>query len=208
VLSIFVNAIKARTELPVYYSQDLGNKVRHIYLPTEKIREEISDRDWSYQDTPLKSKHDLNIYVLTHNKEEIEREIRGFKMNFALFLARKMEQIYSGDIQVSDPEVRKTVNNVRINTSFTPFCEAIVNQIIAVFKAPTSKGFTSSRAYYRKYLMELIARRKSLQTNCAHSITAVIQQSTSRTVDVNAFSTYIFSLLVEFSKNEITNLIN
>jgi hypothetical protein len=129
-------------------------------------------------------------------------------MNFSLFLARKMEQIYSGDIQVSDPEVRKTVNNIRINTSFTPFCEAVVSQIITFFKMPTSKGFTSSRTYYRKYLMELLARRKSLQATSMASIAAVLQQNTSRTVDVNAFTTYIFSLLAEFSKIEITNLIN
>lgn len=207
VLAIFVNAIKSRTELPVYYSQNLGNKVRHIYLPTEKIREEISDRDWSYQDTPLKSKHDLNIYILTHNKEEVEREIRGFKINLALFLARKMELIYSNDLSVN-PEVKKTVSNIRINTSFTPLCEGFVNGLMAAFRAPVSKGFTSSRPYYRKYLMELLAKRKSIQAACVPNTALLLQQNTSRTVDVNAFMDYLFSLVAEFTKIEISNLIN
>jgi hypothetical protein len=208
VLAIFVNAIKSRTTLPVYYSKDLGNKVRHIYIPAEKIREEISDRDWSYQDTPLKSKHDLNIYILTHNKEEIEREIRGFKLNLSLFLARKMEQIYSGDIQVSDPEVKKTISNIRINTSFTPFCEGVVSNTLNFFKTPTSKGFTNSRSYYRKYLMELLVKRKSLQLSSMNAISVLLTQNTSRTVDMTIFTNYIFSLVAEFVKLEIASLIN
>lgn len=208
VLSIFMTAIKSRTQLPVYYSQDLGNKIRHIYLPSEKIREEISDRDWSYQDTPLKSKHDLNIYLLTHNKEEIEREIRGFKLNLSLFLARRMEAVYSGDIQISDLEVKKTISNIRMNTSFTPFCESVVGYILNSFRAPVSSDFASSRIYYRKYLMELLTKRKNVLTSCQPNMTAFLQQNTSRTVDVPVFMSYIFTLVAEFSKLEIQNLIN
>lgn len=208
VLGIFVAAIRSRTELPVYYSQDLGNKIRHIYLPTEKIREEISDREWSYQDTPLKSKHDLNVYILTHNKEEVEREIRGFKLNLALFLARRMEAIYSDDVPVSDPEVKKTISNIRMNTSFTPFCENIATYIMNGFRAPLSKGFTNSRSFYRKYLMELLGKRKSVLASCQPNLQALLTTNTSRTVDTDAFMNYTFTLVAEFCKQEIAKLIN
>lgn len=208
VLGIFMAAIKSRTELPVYYSQDLGNKIRHIYLPSEKMREEISAREWSYQDTPLKSKHDLNIYILTHNKEEVEREVRGFRLNLALFLARRMEAVYSGDVQITDPEVKKTISNIRMNTSFTPFCESTAGYILNSFRAPPSNGFANSRTYYRKYLMELLTKRKSVLTSCQPNMNALLQQNTSRTVDTDAFVNYVFTLVAEFAKLEIQKLIN
>lgn len=208
VLSLFVTSIKSRTTLPVYYSQDLGNKIRHIYLPSEKIRDGISDRDWSYQDTPLKSKHDLNIYILTHNKEEVEREVRGFRVNLALFLARRMEAVFSGDSQISDQEVKKTISNIRMNTSFTPFCESLAGFVLNSFRAPASNGFANSRAYYRKYLMELLMKRKDVLTSCQLNIGNLLQQNTSRSVDTPAFVKYIFTLVAEFAKLEISNLIN
>jgi hypothetical protein len=207
ILSIFMKSIESKTTLPVYYAQDLGNKIRHMYLPVEKIRDEISDRDWSYQDSPLKSKHDFNIYILTHNREELEREIKGFRLNLALFLARKMEGVFSNDIQVSD-DVKKTISNIRMNTSFTPLCESISAHIINVFRAPSSKGFTTSKSYYRKYIMEILAQRKTLHTASFATLCQVITQSSSRLFDNNAFVSYIFSLVAEFAKLEAKGLIN
>lgn len=207
ILLIFVNAIKSRTTLPVYYAQDLGNKIRHMYLPVEKIRDEISDRDWSYQDSPLKSKHDFNIYILTHNREELEREIKGFRLNLSLFLARKMEGVFSGDVQVSD-DVKKTISNIRMNTSFTPLCESISSHIINYFRAPSSKGFTTSKSYYRKYIMEILAQRKALQSASFATLCQVITQSSSRSFDNNALISYIFSIVAEFAKLEAKSLIN
>lgn len=213
ILTLFINAIKSRTELPVYYAIDLGNKIRHMYLPTEKIRDEINDRDWSYQDSPLKSKNDFDVYILTHNKEEVEREIKGFKLNLSLFLARRMEAIFSGDLALPhlgglDQEIKKTISNIRMNTSFTPFCEQLASHIVSAFRAPPSKGFTSSRTYYRKYIMELLSKRKATQTSCQASLATIISQNTSRTVDTGTFVNYIFTLVTEFVKLEATKLIN
>jgi hypothetical protein len=208
ILLLFINSIKSRTQLPVYYAIDLGNKIRHMYLPSEKIRDEISDRDWSYQDSPLKSKNDFDVFILTHNKDEVEREVKGFKLNLALFLARRMEAIFSGDVSVSDPEVKKTIGNIRMNTSFTPFCEALADNILASFRSPNSKGFTNSKTYYRRYIMELLSTRKGLQAACHGNLAGVIGKFTSRTVDTASFVKYIFQLLSEFSKLEVTKLIN
>lgn len=208
VLALFVNSIKSRTDLPVYYAQDLGNKMRHMYLPFEKMREQVSDRDWSYQDTPLKSKSDLHLYLLSHNKEEIEREVRGFKVNLALFLARRMESVYSGEFACQDAETKKTINNIRMNTSFTPFCESIATYIMNSFRPPQSIGFLTSRSYYRKYLMEILVKRKAIMHACQPNLIAILQQNTSRTVDMAAFVNYIFTLVTEFAKLEASRLIN
>src|SRR5258708_31572739 len=208
VLAIFLSAISARTSLPVYYSQNLGNKMRHIYLPSEKIKMDVSNREWSYQDTPLKSKEDLNVYLLSNNKEEIEREIKGFKLNLGLFLARRMEAVYSGNIQVSDTEIKKTIFNIRLNTSFTPFCEQVVESILGFYRAPTSNGFTNSRSYYRKYLMDLLVKRKGILVNSSQSIEGLLVENTSRTFVSATFVNHIFTLVTEFTKQEIANLIN
>lgn len=208
VLNIFMSAIKSKTELPVYYAQDLGNKLRHIYIPTEKIREEILDREWSYQDTPLKSKNDLNVYTLNQNKDEVEREIKGFRVNLSLFLARRMESIFNGDAQISDPEIKKTINNIRMNTSYTPFCESVSTCILNSFRAPPSVHVMNSKIYYKKYLMDLLTKRKQMAVSAETNLTAFLQQNTSRTVDAPAFVSYIFALVAEFAKNEATKLIN
>ena len=207
VLGIFVASIKSKTDLPVYYSQDLANKVRHIYIPSEKMREEMSNRDWSYQDTPLKSKHDLNIYLLMNNKDELTRDVRGFKLNLALFVAKKMEAVYN-NAQTVDPEIKKTINNMRMNISFTPFCEAAVSHILSGFRFPEVTTFTSSSAYYRKYLMELLTKRKTILSATKGTLQSLLQDNTSRTVNIDMMVNYIFSLVTEFTKLEISKLIN
>ena len=207
VLSIFVNALQSKTQLPVYYAQDLGNRLRHIYSPNEKIRNEISNREWSYQDTPLRSKDDLNVFLLNSNKDEVERETRGFKLNFSMFLARDMEDIFVGNKSATD-EIKKTINNIKMNTPLTTFCDKVAECILGAFRSPPITGFPNSRSYYRKYLMEMLSKRKQTMATSQMNILAHITENTSRTVNTNAFISYIFSVLSEFTKQEITGLIS
>src|ERR1700722_16217018 len=53
ILAMFVNSLKSRTKLEVLYAPDLAksNRLRHIYIPHEEIKEEILHREASYQDT-------------------------------------------------------------------------------------------------------------------------------------------------------------
>ena len=207
ILTVFVNAIKSKTDLPVYYAQELGNKLRHIYLPSEKIRQEVIDREWSYQDTPLKSQEDLNIFYLNCNKDEIERDIKVFSVNFALFIANRFEDIIQGNVIV-EPEIKKTINNVRMNTPFSMFSTTIASYVMTAFRAPPSKGFTSSRQYYRKYVMEFLLKRKQISASCAINLEVGLKQFTSRQVDVQAFNAYIATLATEFAKSELKKIRN
>jgi len=207
ILALFINTIKSKTEIPVYYAQDLGNKLRHIYLPSEKVRREVLDREWSYQDTPLKTQEDLNIFYLNHNKEEIEREVKAFSINLALYLANKFEAVYQGNSSV-DPEIQKTTKNIRMNTPFIQFTNNISSHVMNSFRAPSSKGFTSSRVYYRKYLMEFLLKRKQIAASCAPHLQQLLAQNTSRQVDIAAFNVYVFSVVAEFAKNELKKIIN
>jgi hypothetical protein len=206
VLGIFVNAIKSRTEIPVYYAIDLGNKLKHLYVPSEEVRKEVSDRDWSYQDSPLKSKDDLNVFILANNKEEIERDVAVFKANLSLHLATSLDDVFNNNVSV-DPEIKKTIKNIRMNTPFITFCTALVNAVLNYYRAPVSLGFLSSRKYYRKYLMEFLSKRKAITTSCQGNLNNLYTQWSSRTIDNTAFTAYIFSLINAFTKTEIKKLI-
>ncbi len=207
ILTLFVNAIQSRTNIPVHYAQDLGNRLRHMYLPSEKVRREVLDREWSYQDTPLKTQEELNIFYLSHNKDEIEREVKAFNINLSNFLANRLEAIFHGDISV-DPEVQRTIKNLRMNTPFVVFSNTAAAYVMNSFRAPQSKGFTSSRNYYRKYLMEFLLKRKQMATSCAPQLQNLLTQNTSRQVDIPAFNAYIFSVVTEFAKSELKKIIN
>lgn len=207
ILSLFIAAIKQKSNLPVYYSPDLGNRLRHIYIPQEKIHEELSDRDLSYQDAPLKRKQDINVFMFSNSKEEVEREVRGFNVNLSNFLARKLEQIYSGYLSVND-EVRKIVSNIRMNTQFTTFCDQLVHQLLGVFRAPSSTSFTSSKLYYRQYLREILIKRKQMFFSAQKTLTEFIAQNTSRKIDANVFIEYVMSILVEFTKLEARKMVS
>lgn len=207
VLKLFTDSIKARTNLEVIYAPDPNNKLRHIYLPAEKINEDIMDREKSYQDTPLKSRYDLYAILLNFNRDEVERELKGFNVNLSLFMARRFEDIYSGGVSVS-PEVKKMVNNIRMNTSFTPLCDKIVNHIVASFARPPSNEHSHSGTYYRKYLREFLINRKKIMSSAQTNINAIVAQHSSRQIEGNAFVEYMFSIAVEFAKNEIKRCIN
>jgi len=207
VLSLFMDAIKAKTNLPVFYAPDLGNRLKHLYLPFEPIREKINDRQLSYQDTPLKTKYDFYVYVLNYSKAEVDREIRGFISNFGVFLARHMEDIYNGNRSV-DPEIKKIISNIRMNTSFTPICEYIAHSLVSVFRAPNSKYFTSSKEYYRRFIKDFLRNRIGLIASCTTSIRDNLTQYTSRTVDMTLMNKYLSSAISEFIKSEAKRLIN
>jgi hypothetical protein len=210
ILSVFVDTLSKRTSLNVYYGPELGNKTRHMYLPNEEIRNQIQEKEWSYQDTPLKSKNDLNTFYLSHNEEEIRKEIRGVNINLALYLARKLEDIYTGNIIVDQP-IKKAVYNVRMNTAFMPFTEAVANYVINAFKAPLTTGIMSSKVYYRKFLLDFIKQRKTTQSHAVASINNAITQHSSRQFtgdECKVFVDYLFSLIIRFCKEEAAGLFN
>jgi hypothetical protein len=207
VLSVFINAIKSRTELAVYYTAELGNKIRHIYIPAEEMRDKIIDREWSYQDTPLKSKHDLNISALNINKEEVEREIRGFKINLALFIARRMEEVASGAKSI-DPEFKRIISNIKMNISYTPFCEQLSTFILTAYRAPVSVTYTDSKIYYRKYLMDLLKNRAKILITCLPNLQTLFANNMSRPLDATKFTEYLFSIVIEFTRLEIKKTIS
>lgn len=205
ILSVFIDAISKRTSLSVHYSPDLGNKTRHMYLPNEAIRNSIQEKEWSYQDTPLKSKNDLNTFYLSHNEDEIRKEIKGLPINLAIFLARNFEDIFTGNIIV-EQAIKKAVYNIRMNTAFMSFTELVASYAINSFRSPSTLGIMSSKVYYKKFLIDFIKNRKTTQGYAVGNINTAIATYSSRTVDNKVFIDYIFGLIIKFCKSEAANL--
>lgn len=208
ILELFLSALKRRTSLPVYYAPDLvnSNKLKSLYMPKENIRRDILDREWSYQDTPLQSTDEMNICYLNILKEEVERETFAFRTNLELYMAEQMEAVYAGTVSV-DAEIKKTIRNIRMHTSFIGLGQCLVQIILAAFLQPSSEECFSHKAYYQKYLRTLLLERHNIAMITEPNISFQITQSASRLCDVKLFTGYIFTLLTSFIKSELKTLV-
>jgi hypothetical protein len=56
--------------------------------------------------------------------------------------------------------------------------------------------------------MELLMKRKQMMTSSTGHINQLLQTNTSRTLDTAAFVEYVFTLVAEFAKLEVTKMIN
>jgi hypothetical protein len=204
ILKSFIDALKSRTSLPVYYSPDLGNKMKHMYLPNEKIREDISDRDWSYQDTPLITKNELNAFLYHNNKEELNREINGFKINFDSFLSRKMQDIYHKNIIVND-ELRKIIVGIKLHTSFADVSLKITKIIMQYIE---KSEIYNSQLFYKKYLLNLLRDKKTVFNSSKEEINETMEHYISKPTDCDVFINFLKTSLSDFVKSEIIKLIN
>lgn len=202
--AMFVESLQKRTKLPVYHAQELGNKLRSFYLPTEKIRDQISTREWSYQDNPLKSKHEFNTYTLFNSRESIDQEVSGFSVKLQLFLTRKMEDDLTSPGVA--PEIRKTLSNLKINSGIGSVSKLFAPHIVRFFRAPNPRSFTNGKTYYRKYLFEFLTKRKTIFANAKPDLVSVVKTHVSNDFDESGFVNYLSKITAEFVKVEARNL--
>ena len=207
VLKLFIDTVKAKTDLPVYYSPEIGSKSKHMYIPSEEISTKLSDRNRSYQDTPLKSSQDLKCQIFSHHKEEIEKDIKAFEVNLALYLSRELEDEYNSSGH-SNPELYKIISNIRMNSSFSPLCASVVRNIIAAFKTPSSASFATSKDYYRKYLMDFFVSRNKVIGSVKRSLPGVYANFMSREIETEALTKFFSIKMTAFIKKEVSKLIS
>ena len=209
ILDIFMKALRSKTKLEVLYAPELqsSNKLRHIYIPSEKIRDDIQHREMSYQDTVLRSKDDMNIAFLNIQKEEVERDTKVLIAKLELYLANCLSDIYDGVISV-DPEIKKVVRNIRMVVSYSAFSAGLVKAIISNFRMPKSNGIYDNRTYYKKYLREFIMHRKETYVRCKSYIADSAAQFSSTSSNFELLASFVFSLVVKFVKQEIAKGVN
>jgi hypothetical protein len=206
ILKIFIDFLHAKTKLPVYFGPELKNKIKHIYLPNDKIMDGISKREFSYQDTPLRSKDEFDAQILFQNRSEIERYSKLFQNNMAVFMAAKMEQTYkprSNQDLDKLMEIKSILDNVNRNIPFTQFSLMIVQYALASFAVPNTEKANSSREYYRLYLREFFKQRKKILELARPHIISWVNSNTSRALNTNRFADFLSDLIVQYVKNEI-----
>lgn len=195
-LKVFMTALKSKTSLPVHFAPHLGSKVRHFYVPFEKIREEVPERDWTYQDTPLKTNLDFQLHVLTSAaNEDVSRYITLFKTKLVTQMGECFRNVLSNNMQV-DEEITRTISNIRLNHSIDKFNEQITKFIFDRHVFTTPKSFTDPRDCYRKYLMALAFSLKNIRAQQDAHLIMHIDAATSRPVNHKSFCDFLFNKLI------------
>jgi hypothetical protein len=195
-LKVFMKALTSKTSLPVHFAPHLGNKVKHFYVPFEKIREEIPERDWTYQDTPLKTNLDFQLHVLTSaSTEDVNRYINCFKSKLVTQMGECFRNILANNMQ-ADPEIARTISNIRLNHSIDKFNDSVTKLIFDRYSFSVPKMFSDPRDCYRKYLMKLAFSLKAIRAAQEQNIIMHIDAATSRSVNHKAFCDFLFQKLI------------
>lgn len=207
-LQIFKKTLESKTSLPVLFAPQLGQKVRHFYVPFEKIRAEVSERDWTYQDTPLKTNLDFQLHVLASaSNEDITRYINCFKVKLVTHMGERIRNILNNK-QPVNVEIARTISNIRLNSSIDKFNDQIIKFIFDRFIVNVPKTLTDPRDYYRKYLIQLALNLKTIKQAQYANIIAHIDQCTSRSVNHQEFCDFLFDTIKSIIAQELKTIMN
>jgi len=207
-LRVFMTALKSKTNLPIYFAPHLGSKVKHFYVPYEKIREELPERDWTYQDTPLKTNIDLQLHILSSvSYEDVDRYINLFRTKLITRMGEAFRDVLANNVRV-DAEISKTMHNIRLNNSSVDrFNGAIAKMIFDRFVFNTQE-LKDPKECYKKYLMQLALNLKTIQQAQYSNLVVHIDQATSRSVNHKIFIDYIFrAVILDCIKQELKSLV-
>lgn len=195
-INIFTKALTGKTSIPVHFAPKLGNKVRHFYVPFEKIREEIPEKDWSYQDTPLKTSLDYQMHIIASaSNEDFNRYTSLLRDRLTSVLSEFFRKSFNNSIVV-EKEMQTAFNNIRLNGSVSTFNQSFVKNLLDCFHHAQSSMVEPEEAF-RKYLLALISQLKTVQANASGNLTAIIQNSTSRNINCVALSTFLIDTVIK-----------
>ena len=194
-LKIFMNAIKSKTSLPVYFAPTLGSKVKHFYVPFEKVRAEMPERDWTYQDTPIKNSLDFKLHTLaSSSNEDFNRYVNCFKSKLITHMGEYFRNVLNNSIKV-DSEIAKTIANIRLNFSIDKFNEQLIKLIFDRAQYNYSNN-NNPREAYHKSLIQMALTLKNIRSAQEQNINNHIDSATSRKVDHKAFCDFLFQKVI------------
>lgn len=218
IIKTFMDVLTEKSKLPVYYGPDLAAKTKHIHIPNE-ISREIKDRkklyqdaipyrEKSYQDTPLRTKCELDALILTHNQTEMEKTIIQIHNNFSRFIASKFEDIeYGNNSGPVDPDMKKMVASFKLSGPFTLVGETIFSALFAGFIPPCTMEHFSIRSFKMAYLKSMLKMRESLINGNKAKIDLVVKTHSSRVYSIDNFTKYLIQIMLDFAKKELKDLI-
>lgn len=207
-VDIFKKALASKTSLPVHFAPQMGNKIRHFYVPYENIRNDVAEKDWSYQDHPLKTNLDFNMNNMS-STEDVTRYINAFRSKLLTILGERFRLILTNRVGVNE-EIARTISNIRLNIgTTTSFSEQILEHAVPRNISITTGITDDPRNHYRRYLVQLISGIKAIQKNNHDHFINLVKQSTSREVNCKVFSDFIFNDLIKTAVlQELKSLIN
>lgn len=204
ILKVFTDTLSKKSGLEVHYGPKLGNKTRHLYIPNEKLSAQILRREWTYQDTALRTKYELDAYVLTNSQTETDKLAARIQSNLTFYLTSKFEDIDNGDVAKASPELRKTISNFALATTYASVAEGIVQNLFSSFRKPNITEYHNTRSFNKAYLRACMQQRKELVSFNANRINNLLQSFCSRKFDNEVFCASISDMIAEFAKQEIT----
>ena len=168
VMNSFLSILKEKSGLDVFYGPTLLSErsLSKFYVPYEKTREIISEKLWSYQDTPLKTSIDVELSRMQFSSMSFEREERALYTNFSLHLARKLD-----DLLNYGTEYRNLISNINTQISLYDFCIMISETIRTGNNVKlVDEDFQSSKKLGRKYLIKMLVNAKKIVKSTAPKI--------------------------------------
>lgn len=206
-LKIFVKALSSKTSLPIYLASQLGPRVKHLYVPYETYRNEISEKNWAYQDTPLKTSVDFQILkLLQSSNDEVKRNISLFKTKLISAMSEKCKDILNNPKENSQNEIYKILRNIKLNYSIDQFNVELCKNIFNRINFDISMSKEDPKIAYRKYLSFFLIQLKNIHKTEEHNIKYFVDGIVSRVIDYKVFNSFIFEeLLPTIIKQEIKN---
>lgn len=214
VLKAFIDALSSRAKytdsagnkkpIPVYSGAALGNRAKHIYTHNENILDLISHRERSYQDTPLRSRRDIDAHMLAHKQQESAKMVEKIGNDLSYFISDRFSSIansYAATPEIT--EIKRIVVNISLSIPFTQMAETIVHHLMSTLPQVQPIDTYDSKTIYRNHLRLLLKNRESMVFYNKTRIQDFLRQNSSGTYRLEIFCNHLSKLIAEFVKKEI-----
>jgi hypothetical protein len=205
IAKVFIETLKSKTGLDVYYTTEITNELKVLYTPREELRGKIEQRERSYLDTPIKYEEDLKVQSDANKEEMYNREIAFFKNSFSIFLNNKFfDVIEARDCSL---EQYKILNNINISSSIHQFTDHLVTYIFEKVRNTVSRSLSRTE-FNRKYLHDFFKVKKVVKNSLSRDLAKNIRNFTSRDFNLDKFSEFVVECLAEFNKAQVKRIFN
>lgn len=198
----FQDALHKRSNLPVYYGPELSLKTRNIYIPNDDLNKKIDYREKSYQDTPLRTKNELDIFVLENNRIESSKAVQRIQNQLIGYIACELEDAVHQHTNAPE-DVKKLARIISLIGSYSSSAEEISRHIFMFVMPPSINECCSVKTFNKKCLKQIFRNRKSILINAKPSIVSYIANNFNLKINNIDFEKYLLDLLTKFLKKEI-----
>lgn len=206
-LSMFTNFLKKKTNLPVYYGPDLKNKARHLYIPFEKNREKVPEKEWSYQDTAIKTNLDMQIYTMSVScQEEFNRYVSALNTKMIIGLNEALRKTFHNRNSY-DKEIYRTISSIKMDYGFDRFASSIVGNYVYPILESNNSNVKDAKIEYKKFLMKAFLKKKQINESLMYNHKNIILDYESIPIEsIKKFFNFVTNQLLQTIKHEYASI--